>query len=228
MRALAGACVAALVVFWGAVLLGGAVEPAYSHAADYVSRLASFGAQAPWIGVVAISALATAHLAGAGLLRRAESRVAAVALAGAAAAGYAVAAFRIHCPGGAAGCAGSSEATDTWTDTVHGLAVGAYEVGLLVAMLATAWWVARRRRHQAGGWIAVPSALLAVASLVSVLAIGGPDAGAEQRAWLAVSTVWLLLLLAAAGTVGPEGTLTAGGSAPNHDELLPPPRPPSR
>lgn len=177
-----------LGLFWGLVLLGGALEPGYSHARDFVSRLASFGATWPVIGIAAIAALAFAHAAAALVLRRVGARAAAAALGVAALAGLVVAAFRVHCPGGAAGCRARAAAQDTWTDTVHTYAVTGYEVALLAAMLALAWW-GSRRGHPA---LAVVSLLAAVASLVTVLRIDAPAAGADQRLWLAVSTGWLL------------------------------------
>lgn len=187
--------VVALALFWGLVLLGGVLEPGYVHARDFVSRLASFGAQWPAVGIAAIAMLGTAHAAGALLLRRAHARLAAALLLVAGVAGYVVAAFRVHCPGGAAGCPGAGAAPDRWTDVVHRYAVSGYEVALVTSMAAVAWWGLRRgdRRLAAGSLVA------AVASAVAVLRIGGPDAGADQRLWLAVSTAWLLLLVARVG-----------------------------
>lgn len=177
-----------LALFWGLVLLGGAVEPGYSHVEDYVSRLASFGAAFPVVGILAIAALATAHGATALGLGRSGARAPAGTLGVAAIAGYVVAALRVHCPGGAAGCAGTATAPDSWTDAVHAAAVLAYEVALLAAMLTTAGWAARRRRRA----LAAMSLVAAAASLVSVLRIEEPAAGADQRLWLAVSCAWLL------------------------------------
>lgn len=177
----------ALVGFWGLVAVGGALEPGYSHVEDYVSRLASFGARVPGVGIGAIAALATAHAAGAVVLHRLRARPAAVALGAAATSGYVVAAFRIHCPGGAAGCVGAGD-EEPWTDTVHAVGVVSYEVFLLVAVVASAAWAGRRGRTALGLlWLA-----LALASVVAVGRVHEPAAGADQRLWLAVSTVWLL------------------------------------
>ena len=191
MRAARFAVAAALTAFWALVLLGGVLEPGYSQVQDYVSRLASYGARYPAVGIAAISMLATAHLAGAEVLRRAGARVAAVALAGAAASGYVVAAFRITCPGGAAGCRGAAGAAGL-TDRVHAIGVVAYEAFLVIAVVAAAGWAVRRlhRPGLAALWLG-----LGLASLVAAARVGAPDAGADQRLWLGVSTVWLLTLL---------------------------------
>ena len=92
-----------LTLFWGAMLVGAAVNPAYSHRRDYVSTLASHGAEHAWLGMAAIVAAAGAMLA-AGMLVRPLSRAAAVSIA-AAGVGFVVAAFtRLDSPDGAAGC----------------------------------------------------------------------------------------------------------------------------
>ena len=49
-----------LVVFWLLVLIGGAVNPGYSHLHDHVSDLASYGARAAWIGGLAIATFGVA------------------------------------------------------------------------------------------------------------------------------------------------------------------------
>lgn len=198
-----------LSVFWALVLLGGALEPGYSHVEDHVSRLASFGATWPAVGITAIVALAGAHAAAAVVLHRLPSRAGAAALGGAAVAGIAVAAFRVHCPRGAAGCRGAAASADTWTDAVHGYAVAGYEVALLMAMLAVAWWGSQRGRPA----VSAVSLLAAGASLVTVLRVDEPAAGADQRLWLAVSTVWLLAVLRFAGAApraGRVGSCSAG------------------
>jgi hypothetical protein len=196
------ATAAALALFWALVLVGGSVEPGYSQVEDYVSRLASFGARVPALGVAAIGALALAHAAAADVLRRGRARVAAAALAVAAGAGAVVAAFRIHCTGGAAGCSAPPPAADAWTDAVHGTAVGVYEVALLVAMGALAVHAALRRRAVA----AAASLAAALASAWAFARVDEPMAGADQRLWLAVSTVWLLAVAAGLAQLGPHRT----------------------
>jgi hypothetical protein len=102
-----------------------------------------------------------------------------------------VAAFRIHCTDGAAGCRGPATPQDGWTDSVHGYGVGAYELTLLAAMVATAAWALRRGRVA----LVVVSLAAAAGSFAAVARIDEPAAGADQRLWLAVSTVWLLSLV---------------------------------
>jgi hypothetical protein len=180
----------ALAAFWALVAAGGIVNPGYSQVEDYVSRLAAFGARWPGVGIAAIAALSTAHAAAALLVGRAGARLAGAVLGVAAACGYVVAAFRIHCPGGAAGCRAAGTAPDAWTDVVHGWAVRGYAAALVAAMVAAAAqaWSGGRRR------LAALSLAAAGASVVTVLRIADPAGGADQRLWLLVSTLWLLVV----------------------------------
>ncbi len=180
------------------VAVGGALQPGYEHRRDYVSSLASVGARAPAVGVAAIAVLALAHAGGAVLLRRtAGARAAVVLLAGCASSGLVVAAARIPCPYGAAGCGTVAPAAPrTLGGEVHGWAVAVYAVLVAAAMLAAAR-PALRAGHRA---LAAASVPLAVASVALVLAqTASTSPGGWQRAWLAVSAGWLLLVAGAAG-----------------------------
>ena len=163
----------ALAAFWALVTVGGIVNPGYSQVEDYVSRLAAFGACWPGVGIAAIAALGMA-----------------------AACGYVVAAFRIHCQGGAAGCRAAGTAPDAWTDVVHGWAVRGYAaapVAAMVAAAAQAWSMGRRRIAALG---------LAAAGASVVTADRRPGRWCGPGLWLLVSTMWLLVVTGAADRRG--------------------------
>lgn len=184
--------VAGVVLFWLATLLAAALAPGYSIRADYVSSLAGRGSEVATLGVASLAVLGTAHLVAALAVRHGARAVAALlALAGLA--GLTVAAFRISCPGGAAGCGFDPGVTTDLADRVHASAVLGYEVALLAAMLVTAGQ--RMRSHPP---VAVATLLAAAASVALGLRIGGPDNGWWQRGWLVVNTGWLVWLVLAA------------------------------
>jgi Protein of unknown function (DUF998) len=85
------------------VVIAASVSSGYSHSRDYVSSLASVGAEHAWLGVLGIAAVGVAFVLTFFLVRP-VSRVAAVAVA-VAGAGYIFGAFaRIRCADGAAFC----------------------------------------------------------------------------------------------------------------------------
>jgi hypothetical protein len=186
------AAVGGVLLFWLAVLTAGALAPGYSIRDDYVSSLAGRGSAVAVLGIAALAVLGLAHLAGARAVR--ASLAVAVPLAVAGVAGLAVAAFRTGCPGGAAGCGfGTNDAPADLADVVHVGAVVAYEVALVAAMAAV---VAARGRP---AWFRALTAVAAVASVVLLLQVGGVANGLWQRAWLLVTTGWLVALVARAG-----------------------------
>ena len=58
-RAAAGVLVL-VALFWVAVVIAASVNTGYSHSRDYVSALASVGADHAWLGVLAIAAVGAA------------------------------------------------------------------------------------------------------------------------------------------------------------------------
>jgi Protein of unknown function (DUF998) len=190
--------VGAVVAFWVLVLVAGAVNPGYQLTRDYVSALASRGAVDAWLGVAALLVLPLAHLAAARVLAPRAPK-AAVGLLVTVAAGVVTAADRISCLGGAARCsvAGQLRATD-WMDAVHGRAVAAYGVIMVVVLATTAvelWGGAGLRR------LAVASAVLApVSGLLLIASSRMPDSpGGLQRLWLLANTGWLVAVAVAVG-----------------------------
>lgn len=178
--------VAGVVLFWGDTLVAGSLAPGYDLTSDYVSSLAGRGSAVAPVGIVALVFLALAHLLAAATLRGAVG----VPLALAGVAGLAVASFRTGCPLGAAGCGTAPNSLDDLPGTVHGLAVGAYEIAIVAAMLLFA--VGRRSAETV---LALVSVVAAVASVVLLLQTGAAYNGLWQRAWLLVNTGWLVAVL---------------------------------
>ena len=181
------ATTAGVALFWGLVLVAGALVPGYAARQDYVSSLAGRGSSVAVLGVAAIAVLGLAHLAAAATVRGGP----AVPLVLAGLAGLTIAAFRVGCPLDAAGCsfAPGNRIGDAQSG-VHGLAVAAYEVALVVAMVAVA--VSRRASDRA---FALVTAVATPASAVLLLSTGGDANGLWQRAWLLVNTAWLVALV---------------------------------
>ncbi len=46
-----------LAFFWVAVIVAGSSNPSYSHSRDYISALASVGAERPWLGMLALGSV---------------------------------------------------------------------------------------------------------------------------------------------------------------------------
>ena len=183
-----------LTLFWSAMLLAAAFNPAYSHRRDYVSTLASHGAEHGWLGVMAIAAAAAAMLA-AGVLVRAFSRVAAsaIVLAGI---GFLVVSFtRLDCPNGAAGCGlGGRFAISGSTEITHWTATTVATTLLITGIALTGLALLRARRTVAGLLTVAAAAVTAGA----FLATGGQTPGEEQRVGVVVGTSWLAAVALAA------------------------------
>lgn len=176
-----------LAVFWSAMLVAAAVNPAYAHRRDYVSTLAAHGAEHAWLGVVAIAAAAGAMLA-AGVLVRPLSRAAAIAIA-LAGVGFLVVAFtRLDCPNGAAGCGlGGRFAISGSTEITHWTATTVSTVLLITGIVVTGAALLRLRRTLTG----LATLAAAAATAGAFLAMGGQSPGEVQRVGILVATGWL-------------------------------------
>ena len=138
------------------------------------------------LGIATLVVLAVSHLLAAAAVRG----VAGALLGLAGLSGLGVAAFRTGCPLGAAGCGfGANDMPPDLADAVHPLAVVAYEVALLAAMVVVAGGALRAGRP---GW-ALLTAAAAVVSVLLLLQVGGPGNGWWQRGWLLVNTGWLVV-----------------------------------
>ena len=177
-------------LFWVTVVIAASVNSGYSHSRDYVSALASVGAEHAWLGVLAIAAVGVAF-ALTFFLVRPVSRVAAVtvALAGA---GYVFGAFaRLRCAEGAAFCGvGDRQSTDLENTRgyLHEGAVVGSSLLLVVAMTAFGVALLRQGRKAGGG----ASLIAAFATVVTFALVSGDTPGAEQRIWIAVMTLWVV------------------------------------
>jgi hypothetical membrane protein len=182
--------VSLLGLFWVAVIVAASSNPSYSHRRDYVSALASQGAERPWLGILAIASVGVAFLLTSRLVR-AFSRTAAIAVA-LSGVGLVIGAFaRLRCAEGAAYCGVGDRMSIDLENTrgyVHESAVIVATVLLVIAM--TALGVALLRNGRRGGGIA--SLVAAAATVVTFLLVSGDTPGAEQRVWIAVMTLWAL------------------------------------
>jgi hypothetical membrane protein len=178
---------AGLALFWGAILVAAAVNPAYSHRRDYVSVLAAHGAEHGWLGVIAIAAAGGAMLP-AGLLIRPFSRAAASAI-GLAGLGFLVASFtRLDCPNGAARCGlGGRFAISGSTEITHWTAATLSSTLFIAGIALMGLALLRIRRMLAGVLTLAAGAVTAGA----FLATGGQTPGEEQRVGIVVATAWL-------------------------------------
>jgi hypothetical protein len=191
----------AIGVFWALVIVGSLLQPDYSSVRDFVSALASTGAEAPALGVLALVAFGVAYGATAVVLaRRFGSVLAAVLLGAAAALTWLVAFARIDCPDGAARCAidsGDSSGTlravsdPGWGPEVHGWAVAASYTCVAVTMAVLVVLAVRRGQRRR----VLVSGLALVASLATVpfWALGNDSPGAGQRVWLGILSAWVVL-----------------------------------
>ena len=178
---------AGLAVFWCAFLVAAAVNPGYSHGRDYVSTLASRGAEYGWLGVLAIAAAACAMLSAA-LLVRPLSRAAAIAVA-LAGAGFLVVAFtRLECSKGAAGCGlGGRFAISGATEVTHWTATTVSTVLVIAGVALTGVALIGARRTRAG----IASLAAAAVTAGAFLVMGGQSPGGAQRLGILVATGWL-------------------------------------
>ncbi len=136
-----------LLAFALLVVIGGSVNSGYEHGRDYISSLASRGADQAWIGVLAIACYAAAHLVAAQSWRH-TSRIAWASFLVCSILLLALALARASCPRGAAGCAlpGTETPTDVG-DMIHGLSVGIYVLTFVVAMICSGVVLLRRHRR---------------------------------------------------------------------------------
>jgi hypothetical membrane protein len=176
-----------LALFWGALLVAAAVNPAYSHRRDYVSTLAAHGAAHGWLGVLAIAAAGGAMVP-AGILIRPLSRPAAVAfvLAGI---GFVVVSFsRLDCPNGAARCGlGGRFAISGSTEVTHWTAA-TFSTVLVIAGIALTSLALFHERRTLPGLLTLAAAAVTAGAF---LATGGQTPGEEQRVGILVATGWL-------------------------------------
>lgn len=175
---------AGVVLFWIGTVVAGVLAPGYDPTRDFISSLAGRGSSVAPLGIATLAVLGLAHLVAAVALRDAV----AVPLAMAGAAGLTIAAFRVGCPLDAAGCGTPPNTVPDAVATVHGVAVGGYEVAAVVAMLVVAWTCRRTAPV-----VAVFSVVAAVASVVLLGNAVGVNAGLWQRGWLVVNTAWLVV-----------------------------------
>lgn len=198
-RSLGAGVVAVLgvLLFWSGVFGAGALVSTYSAREDYISSLAGRGSSMALVGVVALLASATAHVATSwAVLVAWRSRVCALCVFGAAVATGVVAVFRRSCPDGPAGCAREGTPTD-WVDVVHRAGVGGYELFALAAMLTLAVGSVRRTSPWPQ-WLGLTSFVFAMGSMILLGQIRGDHVGLWQRLWLANNLAWLLMVAAAA------------------------------
>jgi hypothetical protein len=188
-----------LALFWGGVVVAAAVNPGYSHGRDYVSTLASRGAEAGWLGVLAIAAAALAMFPAA-LLVGSLSRAAGLAIAFAGVGFLAVAFIRLECSRGAAGCGlGGRFAISGASEIGHWTAATVGTVLLIAGIALTGVALVRLERTVAG----IASLVAGAATAGAFLAMGGRSPGDVQRLGIAVATGWLAAL-AIATLVGRE------------------------
>lgn len=186
-----GAALGCLALFWLGSAAAGLLAPGYSARADFVSSLAGRGSEVAPLGIAALLVLALGHLAAGAAVRGAAGAL--LGLAGAC--GLVVAAFRTGCPLGAAGCGTPpNDAAADAADVLHVAGVVGYEAAVVAAMVA----LALRWRGRAAGTTLV----VAGASVLLALRIGGPDLGLDQRLWLAVTTGWVAAAVLRTPTTG--------------------------
>lgn len=194
----------ALLGFALLVLIGGAINSGYEHSRDYVSSLASRGADQAWIGMLAIASFAAAH-AVAALRWRRTARIVFATLLACSVLLLVLALARASCPGGAARCSlpGTPSVTDLG-DTIHGLSVGIYVITFVLAIICAGAVLLRRHRRGHG-------AAMLVLAVMSILAAGQLDErtpGAEQRIWFAVNGLGLVAVVAFAASAASGKRLT--------------------
>jgi hypothetical protein len=185
-----------LVAFWVLITVGGAANGGYQQFDQFVSSLASRGAQVPGWGIAAIGCVAAAHLLLVPQLRRRDPAVGAcVLIAGVAL--LAVAAFRVQCPDEAY-CVRTAPADGI--DAVHLGAVLTYSAAMVVAMVRTGVKALASQRARMLG----VASLAASGLFVTALALTqGPTPGLSQRIWAAVGQIWLVVVVEV--TAAPTG-----------------------
>jgi hypothetical membrane protein len=177
-------------LFWTAVMIAGSRNPDYSQSRDYVSALASIGAENAWLGMFAIAAIGVALVLTSRLVKP-FSRTAAIAVA-LAGLGFVVGAFaRIRCVEGAAYCGVGDRMSIDLENTrgyVHESAVVLATVLLVIAMTALGVAVLRGGRRGVG----IASLVAAFATVLTFALVSGDSPGTMQRIWIAVMTLWAI------------------------------------
>lgn len=203
VRLPAALSVLGVTLFWTGVLVGGALAPGYRQSQDYISALASRGSVVAPIGMAAIASKGVAYLAGSWLTQRVWGRRAlALPMLLAGASLLVVAAFRIGCPDGAAGCGfGAAALVDDSGDLIHYYAVLSFEIWLLCAMVVLLLGALRGAPWPRWlGWVSLPLGIVSVTLLTQT---GGEFNGVWQRLWAGNNSLWLLLVVGlAAGRRG--------------------------
>lgn len=200
-----------VTLFWTGVLVGGALAPGYRQSQDYISALASRGSVVAPIGMAAIASKGLAYLAGSWLTQRVwRRRALALPMLLAGVSLLVVAAFRIGCPAGAAGCGfGAAALADDSSDLIHYYAVLSFEIWLLCAMAVLAQGALRGAPWPR--WLGMASVPLAIASVALLLRTGGAFNGLWQRLWAVNNSLWLLLVVWLAAGRRPGGQVGQGG-----------------
>jgi len=195
---------APLLAFVLLVVLAGALNSGYLHSRDYVSSLASRGADQAWIGMLAIASFATAHAVAAMRWRR-TARIVWATLLVCSALLLVVVFARASCPDGAARCSlpGRASVTDLG-DTIHGLSIGSYLLTFVLAAICAGVVLLRRRRRGPGAAMLVLAAL----SILTASQIDERTPGAEQRMWLAVNALGLVALAGFAASADTRKQIT--------------------
>lgn len=196
-RFLALGALLGVALFWLGVFAGGALISGYHARADYISSIASRGSPVAPIGIGAIASMGLAYASAGAFVRRAWGRASlAAALVLAGVSQLVVAAFRIRCPLGAAGCRFEAALVvhDAF-DALHRDGVLAFELCLLVAMLILA--AGAMRGAPWPRWLGVVSVPLGIASVYLLARTGGVDNGLWQRSWAAVNSAWLVMVVGA-------------------------------
>lgn len=178
---------ACVLLFWVGTAVAGSLAEGYSPRSDVISNLAGRGSSVAVLGVASILILVVAHVASSRVLTGGGARPTARLLLAAAVATLAIAVFRVSCPAGAAGCGGPSSEDDL-ADVIHVLAVASYAVLIVAAMVSIVVRAPHRPR-----WLAVTSAVFAVASVAFLAATAGDDPGLWQRLWVGTNLGWLLV-----------------------------------
>jgi hypothetical protein len=178
---------ALLVAFWVLITIGGAANTGYKQYDQFVSSLASRGAQVPAWGIAAICCVAAAHLLLVPQLRRRDPIVGACILV-AGLALLAVAGFRVQCPS-AIYCV-RSESADA-LDVIHVVAVLTYSAAMVVAMVRTGLSAVASPRTRVFGGASLAASGLFVMALAFTQ---GPAPGLSQRFWAALGQIWLVAI----------------------------------
>ncbi|WP_028645814.1 DUF998 domain-containing protein [Nocardioides sp. URHA0020] len=190
-----------LGVFVAAVVVGGVLNPGYSHRSDAMSSLAAHDATAPGVMIVGFLGLTLALLSAGVVLVRTLSGKAGVAgavlviLAGATS--VVVSFARLDCsPLVSASCVAREKAgTVSGGHVVHNLASLVLFVALVVGLFLLA---AGLRRTPGLGHLARPTRAAAVAALVLMVWFGsgayGDEGGIVQRALVLVAVGWPVFL----------------------------------